>query len=154
MTERSVQHATFSVERRYEVSPARVFAAWADQDVKARWFIDPDGPAATPKHELEFRPGGHELNVGDHRDGSAYEYHAYYWEIVPDERIVYSYEMLVGGTRISVSLATVELTAEGDGTRLKLTEQAAFFDDRDAPDRRRQGSGALLDALAEELERD
>jgi len=30
MTDRSVTHATFVVERTYPVSPARVFAAWAE----------------------------------------------------------------------------------------------------------------------------
>ncbi len=42
MTERSVTHATFVVERLYDASPARVFAAWADPAAKRRWFTGPD----------------------------------------------------------------------------------------------------------------
>jgi uncharacterized protein YndB with AHSA1/START domain len=34
--ERSVTHATFAVERTYDASPARVFAAWAEPERKAR----------------------------------------------------------------------------------------------------------------------
>jgi uncharacterized protein YndB with AHSA1/START domain len=30
MSGRSVEHATFVVERKYETSPERAFAAWAD----------------------------------------------------------------------------------------------------------------------------
>ena len=56
MTDRSVTHATFVVERGYDASPARVFAAWADPEAKARWFASPEewGP---DEFELDFRGG-------------------------------------------------------------------------------------------------
>ncbi len=56
MTERSVTHATFVVERIYDASPARVFAAWADPEVKTRWFGNPD--EGTSEYDLDFRVGG------------------------------------------------------------------------------------------------
>jgi hypothetical protein len=59
--------------------------------------------------------------------------------------------MHMDGKRISVSLATVELRAEGGGTRLKLTEQGAFLDGRDEPHTREGGTGSLLDKLGEVL---
>jgi hypothetical protein len=34
----SVVHATFSLRRVYEASPARVFRALSDMEAKARWF--------------------------------------------------------------------------------------------------------------------
>jgi uncharacterized protein YndB with AHSA1/START domain len=43
VTERSVTHATFVVERSYDAAPARVFAAWADPAAKDRWFASPEG---------------------------------------------------------------------------------------------------------------
>jgi uncharacterized protein YndB with AHSA1/START domain len=56
--------------------------------------------------------------------------------------------MLIEETRISVSLATVEFTPEGDGdTRLVFTEQDAFLDGHESPARRAEGMGGLLDAL-------
>jgi hypothetical protein len=48
-------------------------------------------------------------------------------------------------------LATVEFTPEGGGTRLLFTEQGAFLDGHEAPARRDEGMGSLLDALGEEL---
>jgi uncharacterized protein YndB with AHSA1/START domain len=152
VTERSVTHGTFAVERTYDASPARVFAAWADPVAKARWF----GPSGDDsEYELDFRVGGRELNRGTVPAADAvFTYDALYQDIVPDERIVYSYDMHMDGTRISVSLATVELKAEGPGTRLILTEQGAFLDGHDTPDQRQQGTGQLLDALSEELARD
>ena len=37
MTQRSAVHADFTIERRYDASPARVFAAFADPVAKRRW---------------------------------------------------------------------------------------------------------------------
>jgi uncharacterized protein YndB with AHSA1/START domain len=151
MTERSVEHATFDVERAYDASPARTFAAWADPAAKARWF---GSPVKDGKFELDFRVGGTEINSGTGPDGSAYTFEGHYQDIVPDQRIVYSYDMHMDGTRISVSLATVEFKPDGGGTLLKFTEQGAFLDGLDTPDQRQQGTGGLLDALGEELRRD
>jgi uncharacterized protein YndB with AHSA1/START domain len=86
-------------------------------------------------------------------DGRAYSYEALFQDIVPAERIVYTYEMLLEGTRISVSLATVEFTPVGDsGTGLVFTEQGGFLDGHESPARRAEGMGSLLDALGEELQ--
>jgi uncharacterized protein YndB with AHSA1/START domain len=146
--ERSVTHATFAVERTYDASPARVYAAWADPEAKARWFgNDAD------EYELDFQIGGRELNRGI-MEGNTYTYEARYRDIVPDERLVYAYDMYLDETRISVSLGTVELKPDGDGTRLTYTEQGAFLDGLDSPEQRQQGTGGLLDALGEELARD
>ena len=96
MTERSVIHSTFVVERSYDASPARVFAAWADPEAKARWFASPEewGP---DEFELDFRVGGRELSRGGPQGGPVHTYEARYQDIVADERIIYSYTMDVDG---------------------------------------------------------
>jgi uncharacterized protein YndB with AHSA1/START domain len=148
MSGRSVEHATFVVERRYEVSPERAFAAWADPEAKARWFVDSEASL-----ELDFRVGGRERSRGTAPDGKAYSYEALYQDIVPAERIVYTYDMHLEETRISVSLATVEFRPVGDnGTRLVFTEQGAFLDGHEFPARRAGGMGSLLDALEKEVQ--
>jgi uncharacterized protein YndB with AHSA1/START domain len=147
MTERSVTHATFVVERSYDASPARVFAAWAQPEAKARWFGGSGG-----EFELDFRIGGREFNRGGLPDGSVYTFEGRYQDIVPDERIVYAYDMHLDDRRISVSLATVELKPAGAGTRLIFTEQGAFLDGLDTPAQREEGTGSLLEALGEELQ--
>ena len=147
MSERSVEHATFVVERRYQASPERAFAAWADQEAKARWFVDSDAYL-----ELDFRVGGRESSRGTAPGGNAYTYEAIYQDIVPAQRIVYTYEMLLDGIRISVSLATAEFEPERDGTRLVFTEQGAFLDGHEMPARREQGMGSLLDSLRKWLQ--
>jgi uncharacterized protein YndB with AHSA1/START domain len=147
MIDRSIEHATFVVERVYDVSPDRVFAAWSDPQAKARWFDGSEG-----EFELDFRIGGWERGRGALPDGREYAFEALYRDIVPDRRIVYTYDMLVDGIRISVSVATAEFEPEGDGTRLVFTEQGAFLDGHETPARREQGMGSLLDSLGQWLQ--
>jgi uncharacterized protein YndB with AHSA1/START domain len=152
MNQWSVTHASFVIERSYAASPARVFAAFADPEAKARWFASPD-ELGTPQHEIDFRVGGREINRGGPPDGPIYSFEATYQDIVPNERIVFSYDMHAGDQRISVSLTTVEFKAEGTGTRLVFTEQGAFLDGLDKPADREHGTGELLNALGAELDR-
>jgi uncharacterized protein YndB with AHSA1/START domain len=147
MSERSVEHATFVVERAYDAPPDRVFAAWSHPRAKARWFDGSEG-----EFELDFRVGGWERGRGALPDGREYAFEALYRDIVPDRRIIYAYDMLVDGIRISVSVATAEFEPEGDGTRLVFTEQGAFLDGHEIPSRREQGMGGLLDSLGEWLQ--
>jgi uncharacterized protein YndB with AHSA1/START domain len=146
MSDRSVEPA-FVVERVYDVSPDRVFAAWSDPQAKARWFDGSEGG-----FEIDFRVGGWERGRGALPDGREYAFEALYRDIVPDRRIVYTYVMLVDGIRISVSVATAEFEPEGDGTRLVFTEQGAFLDGREIPARREQGMRSLLDSLGQWLQ--
>jgi uncharacterized protein YndB with AHSA1/START domain len=150
MTTRSVTHATFTVERRYEATPADVFAAWADPVAKQRWFADAEDWTTTD-YELDFRVGGGERFRTRPKDGPLMSYDAVYQDIVPEQRIVYSYAMARDEQRISVSVATVQIAAATEGTRLVYTEQGAFLDGLDVAASREQGMGSLLDALGAEL---
>jgi len=150
MTQRSVVHSTFVIDRFYPVPPAKVYFALSNPAAKRRWFADPSNPMPS-RHEMDFRVGGKEVNAGGPKDGPIHVYNATYQDIVPDQRIVYSYDMLFGETRISVSLATIELHAEGKGTRLVLTEQGAFLDGHDTSATREHGTRELLDALGAAL---
>ena len=71
--------------------------------------------------------------------------------MIPNERLVYGYEMHLDDKKISVSLATMQLKAEAEKTTLMVTEQAAFLDGYDDAGSREQGTGHLLDALGASL---
>jgi uncharacterized protein YndB with AHSA1/START domain len=148
---RSITHGSFTIDRTYpDATPARVFDAFARPEAKARWFA---GPPGWEKHEasMEFRVGGREVAAGRHGNGMVSRFEAHYYDIVPDERIVYAYEMHIDGNRISVSLATIEMTAKGTGTRLVVTEHGAFLDGYDDSGSRERGTIGLLDQLGKAL---
>jgi uncharacterized protein YndB with AHSA1/START domain len=147
---RSVVHATFCIERTYPVSPAKVFKALTDPEAKAKWFGGGAGYTLLVR-EMDVRPGGREQVKGRWESGVVSAFDALYHDIVPDERIVYSYEMHLNERKISVSLATFELKPAGTGTRLAMTEQGAFLDGYDDAGSRERGSNFLLDALGKSL---
>jgi uncharacterized protein YndB with AHSA1/START domain len=151
MTDRCVNHATFVIERRYPAHPAKVFGAWADAGAKQIWMDDPDYKSDGSDYELDFRVGGHERFGGLTPEGTRYGYDATYYDIVPDNRIVYSYEMYSGDDRMSVSLTTVEILPDQDGAKLTYTEQAAFLDGIDKPEAREEGTAWMLDNLGKYL---
>jgi uncharacterized protein YndB with AHSA1/START domain len=151
MTERSVTHSTFTLERTYDASPARVFAAFADREQKAQWFAGGE-EWTLDEFEFDFRVGGREMNSARQGEGPKHTFEARYHDIVENQRIVYAYDMLLDDERISVSLATIELEPAGEGTRLTLTEQGAYLDAFDDPGLRERGTRDLLEALAAHLE--
>jgi uncharacterized protein YndB with AHSA1/START domain len=156
MTDRSVIHDTFTIERSYPAAPSRVFAAFASAEAKSTWGdtgdLEPaDGQAGVA--ELDFRAGGRE-RFGFKMQGTTYRYDARYYDIVPDQRIVYCYEMYADDARISVSVATIEFAKSGDGTALTWTEQGAYLDGIDglqAPALRKEGTTEMLDGLTRYL---
>ena len=152
MTQRSIAHGSFTLDRRYPAKPARVFKALSDPAAKKQWFNGPEewGP---DQHEMDFRIGGRETSVGGPPEGPLHKFDAIYQDIVRDHRIIYTYEMSLDDTKISVSLATFEITPDGDGSRLVLTEHGAFLDGFDDAGGRERGTTDLLDALGAYLAR-
>ena len=146
----SVVHSTFSIERTYPSPPARVFAAFSNQQTKRRWFAEGEG-WEVDEFTMDFRVGGWEVSRFRFKGGALIGNDTVYLDIMPDQRIVLAYTMTVGDKRISVSLATLELAPSGDGTRLVYTEQGVFFDGADQPAGREAGCRELFEKLGEEL---
>jgi uncharacterized protein YndB with AHSA1/START domain len=150
MTEPTVQHATTVLDRTYDASPARVFAAWADPAARVQWDVPGDNWVIA-EHEQDFRVGGRESSRFGPKGDAKYHSEGHYLDIVPDVRIISAGTMHEGETRISATLCTIELLAEAKGTRLILTDQSAFLGDREKPSDRETGWGAILDKLGAHL---
>jgi uncharacterized protein YndB with AHSA1/START domain len=150
MPQRTVTHATFSVERFFDFSPAEVFAAYTDPAARRRWFVEGEGWDVETCN-LDFRQGATEHSTFRFRGGPLIRNDTTYLDIVQDKRFVFAYTMVVGDERISASLGTVELIPEGKGTRHVFTEQGAYLDGHDNVAGREEGSRQLFEALAREL---
>lgn len=151
MTDRSIVHGSFTVERKWKAPPAKVFAAWADPALKRQWFGSPDPD--NPKHIFDFKVGGREYNEGAGPNGALFTYDVRYYDIVPDNRIVFAYDMHMDGARISVSVAAIEFRPDGAGTHLVLTEHGAFLDGLDTMEQRRAGTEFMINQLGASLDK-
>jgi uncharacterized protein YndB with AHSA1/START domain len=151
MTRPPVAHDTFTLDREYPVAAPQVFGAFADLATKKRWFAGPEAWVAADEHTLDFRIGGREHERSGPPGGPFHGFDAIYHDIVGNERIVYSYTLTVDDRVISVSLTTIEIFPRPRGSRLRLTEQGAYFDGDDSPPLRRHGTNELLDALGRVL---
>ena len=147
---KNLVHHTFVVERSYPNSPAQIYAAFADPVSKAKWFAGPPGSSARDK-SFDFRVGGSETVCTVFADGKESRFAARYCEIVPDRRIVYTYEMWINGEYLSVSIATIEIVPEPKGARLVITEAGAFFGSQADASSREHGTNWLIDKLGASL---
>lgn len=109
------------LRRRYQVTPAEVFTACTRPDLLARWL----GPNEYDAFDVEvdLRVGGRFAFRMRGADG-VLGAQGIYQEIVPDQRIVLTWQWIEGSAsnppdRV-VSLVTIELLEDGDGTRLTL----------------------------------
>ena len=152
MNDPTVLHETFTIERTYKQSPARVFDAFANMEKKRRWFVEGEGWEVID-YAMDFRVGGLEGGTFRYKDGPVIKNETMYTDIIPNRRIVTAYSMVVGAKRISSSLATMQLIPVGDGTRFVYTEQGAYFDGADQPKNRLAGCQELFEKLAVELAR-
>jgi uncharacterized protein YndB with AHSA1/START domain len=153
MSARSVVHGSFTVTRSWNAAPDRVFAAFASQAAKAKWFA----PGIERLEDVfDFREGGREIVEGKHPDGRISRFDCIYRDIVPPSagamgRILYSYVMHLDGRKISVSQACIEIRPEQGGTKLVVTEHGDFLDGYDDKGSREHGTNWLMDELGKSL---
>lgn len=151
MSTRTATHATFVIERTYDAPLSAVWSAFADADIKARWFGTPPGISDHVQSE-DFRIGGLAINDATFASGERSRFRATYTDIVERERIVYTYDMWLDDRHASTSITTVEFAAAGDRTQLTFTEQGVHLDGvhgpgPDAAAGREHGTRELLEGI-------
>lgn len=148
----TTHHASFTIKRSYEAPAARVFAAWADPAARVRWSV-PKGDGIEYV-QSEFRVGGHDVVRCGPEGDLSYDVVATYHDIVQNKRIVFSETIDNGGTRLGVSLISVEFGDAGTRTRLVLSVHVVGLDSADIIDGSQAGWNEVLDNLVEELARE
>jgi uncharacterized protein YndB with AHSA1/START domain len=134
---------SLTLARRLKASPAKVFAAWTDPEKIIHWF----GPAHTidgsVDAQMDVRVGGSFRVRFKTDDGEQHEVGGKYIEVLPNERLVFSWAWHTTPER--QSQVTVILKPEGDMTFLTLTHEK-FFDEA-ARDGHKRGWTGTLDKL-------
>jgi uncharacterized protein YndB with AHSA1/START domain len=151
MTQVPAVHATRRMERTYAASPASVFNAWADPQLRCLW--------GTPSEEVEIRNDAADFRVGGEDIQSCLvggevvatvvgRYH----DIVADRRIIYTEVISEAGVLLGVSLVSAEFLPSGTGTRLVLTLQTVAVEGSDLLEGVAAGWSGALDRLAQQLD--
>ncbi|ODT04466.1 MAG: ATPase [Mesorhizobium sp. SCN 65-20] len=149
----AVQHTTFVIERELPAGPRHAFRFWSDPILKKQWNdCHPDWTVL--EDCFDFRVEGTEAKRWRMPDGTELTFRANYFDILPGQRIIYGFEMSLGGQRVSASMATVELQPEGQLTRMVYTEQMAFLGDSRSMQARIAGTGTGFDKLVEVVARE
>ena len=149
-TDSKTQHASFTLERHYDAPVTLLYKAFSDQAAKSRWFGG-GGEWSMLDKKFDFRVGGHEHLSGRWKSGMVSAFDAVYHDIVPEQRIVYAYDMHLDGRHISVSLATILFAVDGEGSKLTIIEQGAFLDGYDDAGSREKGTRGLMERIADSL---
>jgi len=136
---------SLTLKRRLKASPALVYAVWTEPRHLVNWF-GPMGAQVT-KAETDVRTGGRYHIVFVTPDGEDHDVSGTYDEVVPNERLAFSWMWRTLPDRVSHVTLTFKPIREddGDGTLFTLLHEQ-FFDEA-ARDRHMWGWSGSLDAL-------
>ncbi len=133
--------ASVTIVRRIKASPAKVYAAITQPRLMLQWWGPDAGP--TLHAEADVRPGGRFSVVFRLLNGSEHNPKGVYQEVVPDRKLVFTWEW--PGMPERESLVTFLLEPFDGGTELTLVHEQLPDDARESHE---QGWTGLLDKLS------
>jgi uncharacterized protein YndB with AHSA1/START domain len=139
MTDEIQSNDPVVVSRFFPISRERVFAAWLDPVILAK-FMRPR-PEATATVRVDARVGG-EFLIVMHQSGNAVEHSGRYLEIDPPSRLAFTWNSV--NTDSLDTVVTIEFRAHGTGTDLTLTHRRLPVTQTDA---HRNGWTAIVGEL-------
>ena len=133
---------SLTLKRRLKAPPEKVYEAWTRPEKMIQWWGVMGGPRA-PIAETDLRVGGRFRVQSWMPDGEHNSVSGEYREIVPGEKLVFSWAWQ--STPERVSQVTVDFKPDSDGTMLTLTHEQ-FFNEA-ARDGHSRGWSLALDNL-------
>jgi len=132
---------SLTLKRRLNAPAEKVYAAWTDPEKIIRWFGPDSGPVT--KADIDLRVGGGFTIAFNTEDGEHHEVGGVYREVVPNEKLVFTWAWHTMKER--ESLVTVSIRRDGEGSLLTLLHEK-FFDEA-ARDGHSRGWTGSLDKL-------
>jgi uncharacterized protein YndB with AHSA1/START domain len=132
---------SLTLKRRLNAPPHKVYAAWTEPEKIVKWF----GPDAGPVKQasIDVRRGGRYAVTFNTEDGEEHHVSGAYREVVPNEKLVFTWAWRSMPERESV--VTVLIRPDGGGSLMTLIHEEFF--DEPARDRHQQGWTGCLDKL-------
>ena len=122
----SSAHATLTLRRVFNAPIARVFEAWTKAEVLASWF-GPVGFIVTAS-EIDLRKGGEYLIALRSPEGMAIKHFGKYVEVIPPERLVFTWLLENQACRGSSNqcaetLVSIDFKRVNESTEVQLTHE-------------------------------
>lgn len=140
------KQATLVFERLIPAPVNAVFDAFADVAKRVAWGA-PSTTAALIYDASDFREGGLDRFRCGSKSDPRFHGVTQYLRLVPNHCIVSSETIDCDGKRLSASLTNLELSSEGDETRLVSTTHVVSFVDDEMVKGTEVGNNASLDNL-------
>ena len=132
---------SLTIKRRFNAPPAKVFSAWTDPEKVKRWMGP--GEIKVLSAESDSRTGGRFRWIMKAPDGEDHDVSGVYREVVPNEKLVFTWAWK--STPERESLVTLTFKGDGDGTLFTLTHEQFF--DEEARDRHQGGWNSAMEKL-------
>ena len=139
---------SLTLTRRLNARCEKVYAAWADAEKIVQWFGPSKVKPGTLKAEMDVRVGGRYRISFEQESGEYSEVGGVYREVVPNQRLVFSWAW--HSTPERESLVTVQLKPDGAGTLLTFHHEQFF--DQTARDNHERGWIDLFGKLEKYLD--
>ena len=141
---------TLHLKRTFAAPREKVFRAWTDPEALKRWWGP--GECSTSIAEVDLRVGGkYRLGMQCQGDGGIFFLNGVYREILPPERLVYTWRWESPDMDAGETLVTVEFHDHGQTTEIVLIHEN--FPRPEISEQHHQGWLGCFDSLAEMLER-
>ena len=137
-----VTRPSLTIKRRLDAPPAKVYAAWTNPQKMTRWFGPANARIGSVQADIDARIGGR-FRISFSTDDEYYEAGGVYREVVPNQKLVFSWAW--HSTPERESQVTISLKPDGDGTLLTLHHEQFF--DFAARDGHERGWTGMLDNL-------
>ena len=132
---------SLTLKRRLNAPAEKVYAAWTDPQKIAKWFGPDAGPVT--KADTDLRVGGRYTIAFQTENGDKHQVGGTYREIVPNQKLVFTWAWHTTPERESL----VTITVKPDGAGSILTLQHEMFVDEAARDGHKRGWTGTLDKL-------
>ena len=137
------ERPSLTLTRRFRARPEKVWAAWTDPETLIAWFCTTKAKPGSMRAELDVRVGGRYRVSFDMESGEHSEVGGVYREVVPNEKLVFSWAW--HSTPERESLVTVSIRADGAGSLMVFKHEQVF--DEAARDNHAKGWNELFAQL-------
>ena len=135
---------SLTLTRRLGARPEKVYAAWTEPQNLTKWFATSQAKPGSISADLDVRVGGrYRISFTDGASGEYHEVGGLYRDVVPNERLQFTWAW--HSTPERESLVTVQIKPDAAGTLLIFRHEQ--FADQAARDNHERGWSKFLDAL-------